>query len=123
MTPAAPLLTLVTDRSASGGPIVSVSVAESLVATGSTTPGAETVAVFPSVPEAARLTVAMTVNVTVPPLPAGNVTGTLAMLPVPLGDPTVAPPVAAAVQEAAEIAAGRVSLTAAFVTASGPALV
>ena len=96
----------------------SLSVAELLPGFGSVTPaGAATIAVFSSVPVAVGESVAVSVNVAVPP--SGRFTEAL-MLPLPEAG-QVPPPAPTQVHVAPVSVAGRVSLTVAAVTALGPA--
>lgn len=100
---------------------VSVSLAELLPELGSVEPaGDETLAVFVNVPIASLATVALMVYVAVPPLARFTV---VLMLPAPFGVPQLEPLEARQVQVALVNLAGRLSTTAAPVTALGPLLV
>ena len=97
-----------------------MSVAELLPEVGSVTPaGAVTVAVFTKLPVALGETVALTLNVAIPP--AGKVTAVL-MFPLPEAAPQAPPEEPAQVQLTPVRAAGKASVTVAPVTPLGPAL-
>lgn len=117
------LSVLVTDR-LDVVTIVSVSVAVLFAKFGSSIPAEETFAVFVSDPDAVEATLPLVVvNVTV--LPTGKLTVRL-MLPLPVpAPPQVAPPVIEHVQlivPASGDGVGKLSVTVAPATASGPAL-
>src|SRR5438093_4392181 len=108
----------VIERSAAGM-IVSASVALLFPGFGSVIPlGVATVAVFDSVPEALISSVPVAVNVAVPPEKRLTV---WLMFPEPLAAPQVDPAEAVHVQVIPMRTAGKVSVTAAPVTPSGPA--
>src|SRR5258708_6596922 len=109
---------MVTATSADGA-AVSVSVAELLPGLVSTTPaGVATVAVFTRLPVAPEAILAVTVKVTVPL--TGRSTDAL-ILPEPEAGHTP-PPAPAHVQVAEDTPAGKVSVTVAPTTGSGPLL-
>lgn len=104
--------------------IVSVSAALLFAGFGSVIPADETLAVFVRNPDAFEATLPLVVvNVTVPP--TGKLTVRL-MLPVPVPvPPQVAPPVVVHVQLIVPLSGdgvGKLSVTVALATASGPAL-
>ena len=110
----------VIERSAVGTEIASVSVAVLFARLGSVTPaGAVTVAVFVRGPVAFAAIVETAVNVAVPP--TGSVTWEF-ILPVPFAVPQVPPAPPVHVHDTDEIPPGKVSVTVAPTTASGPAL-
>src|SRR5262249_20304714 len=118
VTPTGPLFTTRTSASTS---MLVVSVALLLAGTRSVVPACGgTVAVLLSAPVAVAATVPVVVKVA--DVPAGRLT-VVAMLPVPLVAPQLAPvPAGVHVQVTPVSVAGKVSLTAAPVTALGPAL-
>src|SRR3989442_135031 len=98
---------------------VSVSVAELLPGVGSVAPpGAVTVAVFAREPVAIAATVALTVNVAIPP--TGRLT-VVPMSPLPEAEPHEPPAEPPQVQLTPVRVAGMVSVTVAPVTELGPA--
>jgi hypothetical protein len=101
--------------------IVVVSVAELLVVGESVTPaGAVTVAVLDTDPVAEDFTVALSVNVAVPPETRLTV---VEMVPEPEAAAQLEPAEATQVQEAFESSAGIESITEAFTTSEGPLFV
>ena len=103
-----------------GGIALSISVAELLAGTGSAKPtGTATLAVFDNGPVAASDKVPLTVNVAVPPL--SRLTAEVLMSPTPDAGQLL-PALATHVQLTPVTTPGRVSLTAAPLTANGPLL-
>lgn len=113
------LLVLLIARSARGASVVE-SVAELFALFGSVMPlGVATEAMLVSVPVAVLAMVAVTVNVAVPF--TARLTVAL-MLPLPLGVPQLEPAAAVQVQVAFVSVFGKLSVTVALVTATGPLL-